>query len=74
MLRIEQLQVSYGETQILRDVNLEVGPGQVVCLMGRNGVGKTTVLHAIMGLLPARCGRIMPDGQDITRWPPDHRA
>ena len=74
MLRIEQLQVSYGETQILRDVNLEVGPGQVVCLMGRNGVGKTTVLRAIMGLLPVRGGRIVFGGQDITRWSPDRRA
>jgi urea transport system ATP-binding protein len=74
MLRIEQLQVSYGETQILRDVDLEVGPGQVVCLMGRNGVGKTTLLKAVMGLLPVRGGRVTFGGADITRWSSDRRA
>jgi urea transport system ATP-binding protein len=74
MLRVEQLSVSYGETLILRDVDLEVGPGKVVCLMGRNGVGKTTVLRAVMGLLPVRGGRITFGGQDITRWPSDRRA
>jgi urea transport system ATP-binding protein len=70
MLRIEQLQVSYGETQILRDVDLEVGPGQVVCLMGRNGVGKTTLLKSIMGLLRPREGRVLFDGRDLTRAAP----
>src|SRR5438874_7499406 len=74
MLRIEQLQVSYGETQILRDVDLEVGPGQVVCLMGRNGVGKTTLLKSIMGLLRPRAGRVLFDGRDLTRAAPYVRA
>jgi urea transport system ATP-binding protein len=70
MLRIEQLQVSYGETQILRDVDLEVGPGQVVCLMGRNGVGKTTLLKSIMGLLRPRSGRVVFENRDLTRAAP----
>ena len=51
MLKIEGLAVSYGETKILRDLNMEVHPGEMVCLMGRNGVGKTTLLKSIMGLL-----------------------
>src|SRR5438270_1670862 len=74
MLQIEQLQVSYGETLILRDVDLEVGPGEVVCLMGRNGVGKTTLLKSVMGLLKPRAGRILFDGRDLTRAAPEVRA
>jgi urea transport system ATP-binding protein len=74
MLSVERLDVAYGGSQVLWSVDLDVPDGQVVCLMGRNGVGKTTVLRAIMGLLPARSGRITLDGQDITRWPSDRRA
>jgi urea transport system ATP-binding protein len=74
MLQIEQLQVSYGETQILRDVDLEVRPGEVVCLMGRNGVGKTTLLKSIMGLLRPRAGRVVFDERDLTRAAPYIRA
>lgn len=74
MLKVEQLEVAYGETLILRDVNLEVGAGRVVCLMGRNGVGKTTLLKSIMGLLRPLSGRVTYDGQDITRASPDVRA
>src|SRR5437773_6973703 len=74
MLRIEHLQVSYGETQILRDVDLEVGHGQVVCLMGRNGVGKTTLLKSIMGLLRPRAGRVLFEDRDLTRAAPYRRA
>src|SRR5438309_4420915 len=74
MLRIEKLSVAYGESLILRDVDLEVGPSQVVCLMGRNGVGKTTLLKSVMGLLRPRAGRIEFEGRDITRASPDVRA
>ena len=74
MLRIDNLSVAYGESLILRDVSLEVGPSQVVCLMGRNGVGKTTLLKSIMGLLRPRSGRIQFLGTDITRASPDRRA
>jgi len=69
MLSVERLDVAYGGSQVLWSVDLKVPQGEVVCLMGRNGVGKTTVLRAIMGLLPARAGRIVLGGQDITRWP-----
>jgi urea transport system ATP-binding protein len=74
MLRIEKLQVAYGETLILRDVNLEVGSGQVVCLMGRNGVGKTTLLKSIMGHLRPRAGHVVFEGQEFTRKPSYVRA
>lgn len=74
MLELSNVNVYYGESHILRDVSLAVGSGQVVCLMGRNGVGKTTTLKAIMGLLPVRSGRIGLDGSDISRDPTDRRA
>jgi urea transport system ATP-binding protein len=74
MLRIDDLDVAYGESQILRGVSLRVAPGQVVCLMGRNGVGKTTLLKAVMGLLRPRGGVVAFDGTDVTRASPDQRA
>ena len=74
MLSVERLDVAYGGSQVLWGVDLRVPAGEVMCLMGRNGVGKTTVLRAVMGLLPVRAGRIVFDGQDITRWPSDRRA
>jgi len=74
MLRAEKLNVYYGESHILRDVDLEVPPGKVVCLMGRNGVGKTTLLKTIMGLLPARSGRLIFGEREITRDAPFRRA
>ena len=74
MLIVEGLAAGYGGSQILWGVDLTVPTGQVLCLMGRNGVGKTTVLKTIMGLLPARGGRVVLDGTDVTRWSPDRRA
>jgi len=66
MLSIQGLQVSYGQVPILNDVTMEVEPGQIVCLMGRNGVGKTTLLKAVMGILKARAGKIVYGDTDIT--------
>ena len=74
MLTVERLDVAYGGSQVVWGVDLSVGFGEVVCLMGRNGVGKTTLLKTVMGLLPARAGGITFDGADITRWSPDRRA
>jgi len=74
MLEIQGLNVAYGESQVLWDVSLEVPAGGVVCLMGRNGVGKTTLLKSIMGLLPARSGRITLDGVDLGALRPEERA
>jgi urea transport system ATP-binding protein len=74
MLSVEGLDVAYGGSQVLWGVDLTVPSGSVVCLMGRNGVGKTTLLRAAMGLLPARAGRVSFDGVDVTRWSPDRRA
>ena len=74
MLTVQGLSVGYGDSQILWDVHLHIPQGQVVCLMGRNGVGKTTLLKSLMGLLSAYAGGIMFDGQDITRIRPEQRA
>ncbi|CAN5844996.1 urea ABC transporter ATP-binding subunit UrtE [soil metagenome] len=74
MLRINNLQVNYGESSILRDVSMDVPAGQVVCLMGRNGVGKTTLMKSIMGLLKSRQGHIYMDEQEMTQWPASRRA
>src|SRR5919108_1441547 len=74
VLTTQRLNVSYGDSQILWEVDLHVPPGQVVCLMGRNGVGKTTLLKSIMGLLKPRAGGITFQGHDLTALPPDARA
>jgi urea transport system ATP-binding protein len=74
MLEIEGVSVFYGESQVLWDVSLTVPAGGVVCLMGRNGVGKTTLLKTIMGLLPARSGRIVFDGVDLVGRRPEERS
>ena len=74
MLEIEKLNVYYGDSHILRDVQLSVPKGKVVCLMGRNGVGKTTLLKALVGVIPAKTGRIRFCEKDITRQPSYIRA
>ena len=66
MLQVASLQAAYGESHVLFDINLSVGPGQVVTLMGRNGMGKTTAIRTIFGLLPARAGQVRINGRDMT--------
>ena len=65
-LEVKDLEVAYGRTQVLFGVTLEVPDNELVCLMGRNGVGKSTFLNALMGLLPAKRGSITYNGNDIT--------
>ena len=74
MLNVEHVSVNYGESRILADVSLSVPAGEVVCLMGRNGVGKTTLLKAIMGVLKPWAGSVTFEGQDLTPWSPSQRA
>ena len=74
MLKLEKINAYYGESHILRDVSFTIDLGEVVCLMGRNGVGKTTTLKVLTGLLPARSGQLVFDGADITKEPTDRRA
>jgi urea transport system ATP-binding protein len=74
MLEIAGLQQFYGESHTLWDVDLSLAPGDCVGLLGRNGVGKTTLIKAIMGLVPVRGGRIVFDGKPLTRASSDERA
>jgi urea transport system ATP-binding protein len=67
ILRVEDLEVAYGSTQVIFGVSLEVPEGGLCCLMGRNGVGKSTLLQTIVGLQPARAGTISLGGREITK-------
>jgi urea transport system ATP-binding protein len=73
-LVIEDLHVAYGRTEVLFGVSLEIPDRTLVCLMGRNGEGKTTLLNAATGLLPVRSGRVLLDGRDITTMAAHTRA
>src|SRR5207248_2864557 len=73
MLAIEGLNAHYGASHVLQGVDIEVPGGTIVSVLGRNGVGKTTTVRAIMGLVPPSSGRVLLDGQDIAGWPP-HRV
>ncbi|WP_405403726.1 ABC transporter ATP-binding protein [Paracoccus sp. Ld10] len=73
MLVVDGLQAGYGEAQVLHDIHLSVEAGQVVTLLGRNGMGKTTTISTIFGLLPTLAGRVTIDGRDMTRAAP-HRV
>ncbi|MGL4437690.1 MAG: ABC transporter ATP-binding protein [Bosea sp. (in: a-proteobacteria)] len=66
MLVVEALQTSYGDSQVLFGMDLKVGKGEVVTLLGRNGMGKTTTIKSILGLLKPKAGRISFDGVDVT--------
>lgn len=74
MLMLNSLNQHYGQSQTLWDIACHIPQGGCVCLMGRNGVGKTTLLKAIMGLLPLTSGRMLFAGQDITAKPTSLRA
>jgi ABC-type cobalamin/Fe3+-siderophores transport system ATPase subunit len=67
MLKVENLNQYYGGSHILRDLSFEAPTGQVTCLLGRNGVGKTTLLKTLMGLVPAKTGTVTFDGNDHHR-------
>lgn len=69
MLELKEINTFYGESQILWGVSLKVEEGQIVALLGRNGMGKTTIVRSIMGLTPPRTGQIKFDNKDITRLP-----
>ncbi len=74
MLNVTDLNQYYGGSHILRGLSFELPPGKVTALLGRNGVGKTTLLKTLMGLVPAASGSVRIGGEDITRLPPFRRA
>jgi urea transport system ATP-binding protein len=74
MLAVKGLNLSIGGSRILREVSFEIPDNQVLCLMGRNGVGKTTTLRSIMGLRRPSSGTIMLDAENITGWKSERRV
>jgi len=74
MLKIKHLSVSYGDRQVLYDIDLEVGSGQVVALIGPNGAGKSTLIRAAGGVIPIQSGRISTNGDDFSTLAPMQRA
>ena len=74
MLNVEQLHQYYGGSHILRGLSFEAKIGEVTCLLGRNGVGKTTLLKCLMGLIPAREGQVQWEGKNITTHKPHQRV
>ena len=74
MLSVETIDLFYGASQALRGVSIKATPGKVTCVMGRNGVGKSSLLRAVMGLQPIRAGHILWEGKDVTRLPAYERA
>ncbi|HEY4892497.1 MAG TPA: ATP-binding cassette domain-containing protein, partial [Reyranella sp.] len=73
MLRIEGMNTHYGASHVLQGVDLALQPGHISAVLGRNGVGKTTMVKTIMGLVVLSGGRVQVGGTDITGWPP-HRV
>jgi branched-chain amino acid transport system ATP-binding protein len=69
ILAVDGLETCYGQSQVLFGVSLAIGEGEMVTLMGRNGMGKTTTVRSVMGLTPARAGRVRFAGVDIRGWP-----
>ncbi len=74
MLEVENVSVAYGKSEVCFDVSFYVKEGEILCIMGRNGVGKTTIIKSIMGILPARKGKIKYRGKDITSLRPHQIA
>jgi branched-chain amino acid transport system ATP-binding protein len=70
LLELENIYASYGLSRALFGISLEVNQGECVCLLGRNGMGKTTTIRSVMGLTPPNVGRILYKSRDITGWPP----
>jgi branched-chain amino acid transport system ATP-binding protein len=69
MLELDHVNAGYGRAQVLREFSLKVAPGEILCLLGRNGAGKTTAMKAAMGLLPLMSGRVLLDGRELSRLP-----
>jgi branched-chain amino acid transport system ATP-binding protein len=74
ILEARALVAGYGASQVLRGIDFSVRPGETIGLMGRNGMGKTTLIRALLGLLPAQSGSVMLDGADVHSFPTFRRA
>src|ERR1041384_701434 len=73
-LAVTDIHTYYGESHVLHGVSLEVAPGEVVAILGRNGMGKTTLIRSVVGFTPPRQGRVAFQGDDVTVWAPFRRV
>ncbi len=69
MLEVDDVHTYYGDSHVLHGLSLRVGAGEVVAILGRNGMGKTTLVRSVIGFTPPRAGAIRFKGEDVTRWP-----
>ncbi|WP_330629508.1 urea ABC transporter ATP-binding subunit UrtE (plasmid) [Thioclava litoralis] len=74
MLDVTELRTAYGESEILHGAGFSIPKGEIVAIMGRNGMGKTTLMKSLMGIVPPKSGRIMVDGLDMTQMPSHKRV
>ena len=74
MLAVDDVHTYYGESHVLHGVSLDVAPGEVVAILGRNGMGKTTLIRSVVGFSPPRRGRVSFKGADVTAWAPFRRV
>lgn len=74
MLDVRNLNVAYGQSQVLHGVNFAVAPGEIVAVVGRNGMGKSTLMKSLIGVMPSRAGQILVDGTDLTGLPSHARV
>jgi branched-chain amino acid transport system ATP-binding protein len=70
LLDLQDVHAAYGLSRVLFGISIEVNEGECVCLLGRNGVGKTTTMRSVMGLTPPSAGHVRFKSRDITGWPP----
>jgi branched-chain amino acid transport system ATP-binding protein len=73
LLKLDQVTTYYGQMRILEGISIEVGAGELVCLLGGNASGKSTTLKTILGLVRPRAGKVLLAGEDVTRWPVPQR-
>jgi urea transport system ATP-binding protein len=74
MFEVSNLTSAYGQSQVLHGIDLAVAPGEIVALVGRNGMGKSTLMKSLIGIMPAQSGRITVDGADVTALPSHQRV
>jgi urea transport system ATP-binding protein len=74
MFEVRNLSAAYGQSQVLHGIDLSVGRGEIVVLVGRNGMGKSTLMKSLIGVMPARSGQIFVDGTEVTKLPSHRRV
>jgi urea transport system ATP-binding protein len=74
MLQVKNLSAAYGQSEVLHGIDFEVQPGEIVALVGRNGMGKSTLMKSLIGVMPARSGQIVVDGKDVVSLPSHQRV